>query len=290
MTEEERANKNAVFGAPPVDPRGVPVQTFAERVRSDFNMDIPSEVVPLPSTGLCYPPSHPFHGRESVDIYAMSTREEDILTNAALLKKGTVISELIRSCLVEKRIDSSDLLTGDRNALMVAIRITGYGKDYPAQVTCDSDECQTQFENEFNLLELPIQRLELQPLSVGQNLFEFVLPVTKKLVKFRFLTGRDEEEMIATAAQQKKHNLPSGATNVTTSLLRSLVSVDGIEDRSKLANFVKAMPARDSLSLRTYIRNNEPGIRMRQTVVCPSCEHESEVSMPIGANFLWPNS
>ena len=58
----------------------------------------------------------------------------------------------------------------------------------------------------------------------------------------------------------------------------------------KIAAFVKMMPARDSLALRNYIRDNEPGMVMRQEVSCPSCGHVEEVSMPIGVNFLWPNA
>jgi len=73
-------------------------------------------------------------------------------------------------------------------------------------------------------------------------------------------------------------------------LLYSTVSVDGIEDRGKIAGFVRVMPARDSLALRNYIRENEPGIKMKQDVVCNSCGHSEEVSMPINSTFLWPST
>jgi hypothetical protein len=121
------------------------------------------------------------------------------------------------------------------------------------------------------------------------NLFEFVLPFCKKTVRFRFLTGRDEEEILATAQKQKKLGI-GGDASVTTNLLYSIVSIDGVEDKGKIGNFVRMMPARDSLALRNYIRDNEPGIRMRQDVACPSCGHEEEVSMPIGVSFLWPSA
>ena len=121
------------------------------------------------------------------------------------------------------------------------------------------------------------------------NLFEFLLPYTKKLVRFRFLTGRDEEEIQATAAKQKKLNL-QGESIVTTNLLYSIVSVEGIEDRQKIAGFVRMMPARDSLALRNYIRDSEPGISMKQEVTCAACGHVESVSMPIGISFLWPSA
>jgi hypothetical protein len=253
----------------------------------DFGLDIPVETMPLPSNGLVYPVDSTLHGRETVDIKAMTAREEDILTSKAYLKKGTVITELIKSCLLDKSIDPRDLLTGDRNALMVAIRITGYGSDYDAEIECN--ECSTKAQHKFDLAGLPLKRLQIAPVAQGQNIFEFLLPYSKKIVKFRFLTGRDEEEIVATAEKQKKLGL-SAEASVTTSLLYSIVSIDGVEDRAKIASFVKMMPARDSLALRNYIKDNEPGILMRQETSCPSCGHSEEVNMPLGVTFLWPSA
>lgn len=283
---EEREQRNQIFTGPPagVDPR-IPTTTAAEKVKAEFGLDIPVETVPLPSGGKCYPTTSTVHNRETVEIRAMTAREEDILTSKALLKKGTVISELIKSCLVDKGINPVDLLTGDRNALMVAIRITGYTHEYDAEIECN--ECGTKAPQQFNLAELPLKRLEIEPVQPGLNLFEFKLPYTKKTVRFKFLTGRDEEEIVATADKQKKLGLQTDSA-VTTNLLYSIVSIDGIEDRGKIAGFVRMMPARDSLALRNYIRDNEPGIRMKQETVCPSCGHTEEVSMPIGVSFLWP--
>lgn len=255
--------------------------------RSDFGLDIPVETVPLPSNGRVYSSDSSLHNRETVEIKAMTAREEDILTSKALLKKGTVISELIKSCLIDKSIDPRDILTGDRNALMVAIRITGYGAEYDAEIECP--ECQTKAPHQFDLAALPIKRLEIEPVAQGTNLFEFTLPYTKKKVHFRFLTGRDEEEIVATSEKQKKLGLTS-ETSVTTSLLYSLMSIDGVEDRAKIAAFTRIMPARDSLALRNYIRDNEPGITMKQETTCPSCGHADEVNMPLGVNFLWPSA
>lgn len=284
---EEREQRNQVFaagGAPAHDPR-IQAMTAVEKVKAEFGLDIPVEVVPLPSAGKTYPPTHPLHNKETVEIRAMTAREEDILTSKALLKKGTVITELIKSCLVDRTVNPIDLLSGDRNALMVAIRITGYGAEYDAETTCG--ECGTKAPQQFNLGELPITRLEIEPASPGMNLFEFLLPYSKRTVRFKFMTGRDEEEIVATQERQKKLNLQSD-TAVTTNLLYSIVSIDGIDDRAKIASFVKVMPARDSLALRNYIRNNEPGIVMKQELSCPSCGHSEETSMPIGISFLWP--
>lgn len=267
--------------------RGMPQMSSSEKMKADFGYEIPVETVPLPSNGLVYPVESSIHGSETVDIKAMTAKEEDILTSKAFLKKGTVITELIRSCLVDKTVDPRDLLTGDRNALMIAIRATGYGADYEAEIECD--ECGAKTQRQFDLGALPIKKLSIEPVSLGQNVFEFLLPVTKKTVRFRFLTGRDEEEILATSEKQKKVGITNDSS-VTTNLLYSIVSVDGVGERAKIAHFVKMMPARDSLALRNYIRDNEPGVEMKQETACGSCGHEEEVNMPLGVNFLWPSS
>ena len=288
---EERDSKNAVFtqGQPlpaGVDPR-MPRQTAAEKMRADFGLDIPQEVVPLPSMGKVYAAESPLYGLESVEIKAMTAKEEDILTSRALLKKGTVITELIRSCIIDRSVDPLQLLSGDRNALMVAIRITGYGPEYNVELECA--ECGVKSPHAFDLGALPIKRLEIEPVQPASNLFEYELPYSKKRVRFKFMTGRDEEEIMVMNEKQKKMALGS-ESNVTTNLLYSISSIDGVSDRAKIAAFVKNMPARDSLSLREYIRDNEPGIVMRQDTTCDACGHTEEVSMPLGVTFLWPQA
>jgi hypothetical protein len=286
---EQREMKNSVFtnGQPSgVDPR-MPMQSAAEKLKAEFGLDIPTELVPLPSGGKVYTAGTSLHNQDVVEIRPMTAREEDILTSRALIKKGTVISELIKACLVDRTINTSELLVGDRNAVMMAVRITGYGPDYDVEMECN--ECNVKNKQTFNLTELPIKKLEIDPIIPGQNIFEFVLPQTKKKVHFKFSTGRDEEESSALAEKQKKLGL-GNETGITSSLLQSIISIDGIEDRFKISNFIKLMPARDSLALRMYMKNHEPGVTMKQETVCPSCGNAEEVNMPLGITFLWPSA
>lgn len=294
---EEREQRNQVFAAQQAahaaqqaaqaSNPGFQAVAAAEKVKAEFGLDIPVDLVPLPSKGKVYAEGSSLHGKDRVELRAMTAREEDILTSKALLKKGTVITELIKSCLADKSVNPSDLLTGDRNALMVAIRATGYGAAYDAAVECG--ECGHSANQTFNLGALPILPLELEPRAPGENAFEFLLPKCKKRVIFKFMSGRDEEEIMAIQERQKKMNLPSDNI-VTTNLLFSIISIDGITDRAKISAFVKTMPALDSLTLREYIKKHEPGISMKQEVVCPACGSSSEVSMPIGVTFLWPGA
>jgi len=256
-------------------------------MRDDFGFEVPVESVPLPSNGVVYPTESPLHKRETVDIRAMTAREEDILTSRALIKKGTVITELIRSCLTDKRIQVQDMLAGDRNAIMVALRITGYGAEY--RVEADCPKCNTRSKQEFNLADMPIKRLQADPVTVGQNVFEFKLPVTKKAVHFKFLTGRDEEEINTITERAKKQGAIADSA-VTTRLQYSIVSIDGKTDRSSINGFIRNMPARDSMALRKHIDANEPGIELKGEFDCASCGEQSEVRVPLGASFFWPDA
>ena len=276
------ADRSALFGG--AIPAGIQTRDV---MRDDFGFEVPLESVPLPSNGVVYPPESSLHMRETVEIRSMSAREEDILTSRALIKKGTVITELIKSCLIDKKIYVPDMLAGDRNAIMVALRITGYGAEYAVEADCP--KCNVRSKQEFNLGDMPIKRLQIEPVAKGQNVFEFKLPVTKKTVNFKFLTGRDEEEISTIQERTKKQG--AQADNIVTNRLQfAIVSIDGKTDRSSINGFIRNMPARDSMSLRKFIDANEPGIDMKGNFDCPSCSDVNEVRVPLGASFFWPDA
>lgn len=256
-------------------------------VKDVFGLEVPIENVPLPSRGIIYSPDSPLYGCETLQVRAMTARDEDILMSRAYIKNGTVIQELIKSCLVDKRIDVDEMIAGDRNALMISLRITGYGADYA--VECDCPKCNKSSEQHFNLSQLGIKRLEIDPIAEGSNLFEIQLPVCKKVVRVKFANGYDEKELSQMQERKKKIGIQQD-TNITDRLLNSIVSVQGITDKTKLGMFIKDMPARDSLALRKFLDNNEPGIDMSVHMKCQHCFEESEVKLPMGIGFFWPDA
>jgi hypothetical protein len=276
--------RNEIFGGAEIGNDPIPKRNI---MRDDFGWEVPVETVPVPSQGKVYSHDSPVHQQQTIDIRAMTAREEDILTSRALIKKGTVITELIESCLIDDRVRAKDLIAGDRNALMISIRITGYGPEYKSQVTCPS--CRTTVSHEFNLAELGIKTLDIDPISPGENRFEFMLPVTKKKVEFKFLTGADEEE-ISAETEKMRQLLPDMKTEntVTKRLEKTVLSVDGIVDRNKIQSFVRNMPALDSRKLRKYMADNEPGVDMTTTLECNSCGEFSKIQLPLGTTFFWP--
>ena len=123
----------------------------------------------------------------------------------------------------------------------------------------------------------------------GSNLFEYKLPVTKKNVRVKFLTGQDEADITVQTEGAKKQGA-SGENLITTRLRHSIVSIDGITDKTKISMFIRNMPARDSLMLRRFLDDNEPGIEMKSWMTCPHCLEHSEVRLPLGASFFWPDA
>ena len=252
----------------------------------DFGIDIAAEAVPLPSRGVIYS-NESLQNTEMVEIKPMTAKEEDILTSRAYIKNGTVISKLIKSCLVDKSIDPDDLISGDRNALLIALRITGYGADYTLDINCPA--CGKTNTSTFDLSTLPIKRLQMEPVERGENLFEVQLPVTKKNVQVKFLNGHDEKEMMVINERKKKNGF-NVESAVTDRLARSIISIEDITDKNKINLFVQHMPARDSLALRRFLDDYEPGVDMKSHMTCTHCHEESEVDLPIGATFFWPDA
>jgi len=257
-------------------------------LKEDFGWEVPIELVPLPSRGVLYDPETKLYKKEALKIRAMTAREEDILASTALIKEGTVLDHLITACLKEQGVNSTDLVIGDRNALMIAIRITGYGTDYPVKVNCSS--CSNSNNVDINLGDLEIRRLGIEPVEEGKNLFEYTLPVTKKKVVFRFITMNDERENTLRTKALKTSISGLIGTTVTDSLEMAICSVSGVADKNKIKHFILNMPAYDSRSLRKFIKDNEPGMNMTWDYSCSNCSSENNIGIPITSEFFWPST
>ena len=294
---DKQALKNSVFAARAAHEGAVASSTEGPRpdapisrvqyAKSEFGFEIPVDIIPLPSKGSVYPVGHPFHNQDSVEYRGMTVREEDILTSAALIKKGTVINELIKACLIKKDVDVASLLSGDRNAIMIAIRASGYGRIYSPSFSCP--KCETTANLNIDLAELGIKNLDIDPCIHGENMFNFTLPQSKFEVTFKFLTGADEEEIVSQMTARKKKGMQL-SNLISTRLKSSLVAINGNRDRTAIAKFSEIMPAGDSSALRNFIDDHEPGVDMTIEFTCDSCEHYEEVGIPMDASFFWPNA
>jgi len=262
-----------------------PAATTQPALTLDFST--PTEIVDLPSRGKFYPEPHPLHGEETIEIKFMTAKDEDILTSPTLLKKGIAIDRFIQNVLVDKRINVQSLLSGDKNAILVASRINGFGADYTTKVTCPN--CGTVGEHTFDLAEvqeyLGDNFEDYDITSTEHGSFIISLPKTKFQVEVRLLTNKDENEL----AQQMESNKKSKRleTNLTDQLRKIVVSINGVEDRAMINKAIDALPAFDSRYLRGAYLKIVPGLDMTQHFTCGACGFEKEVDIPMTVDFFW---
>ena len=230
----------------------------------------PTEMVDLPSKGYLYPEGHPL-STGKVEIKYMTAKEEDILTSQNLINNGTVIDVLLKSLIVNKQIDLGDLIIGDKNAIMVAARILGYGKDYP--FTYDGIE----------------NTIDFSKFTKGQNEFHFKLPTSERDVTFKIINGRDDNDVQSEVTAKEKINKNS-SSELTTRLKKMLLSVDGKADRAFINSFVDTeFLSRDSLAFRQHVKSVTPDLDFDTTITDTSGK-EIEVTIPITLRFFWPDA
>jgi hypothetical protein len=171
-------------------------------------LHLPTEIVELPSKGLLYPPDSPLASGK-IEMKYMTAKEEDILSNQNYLKQGTVFDKLMKSLIVSK-INYEDLLLGDKNAILIAARILGYGKDYEVKIThpvTGEDEVVT-----VDLSAVKEKELDESLYTPGLNEFSFTLPQSKNEVTFKILTHKDETLIDQEIKGLKKVNLSGDVT------------------------------------------------------------------------------
>jgi len=257
--------------------------------RSVLDFVTPTEFVELPSEGRFYNTSHPLHRQEAVEIRFMTAKDEDILTSQTLLRKGMALEKFLESVLVDKTIDPGSLLVGDRNAILVAARITGYGSDYETNTSCPS--CGNKAPFSFNLNDSTIytgkEKGDVEVTATDHGTFTTTLPMTKVQAEFRLLTGEDEAFIAKNNARRKKASALE--TNLTTQMARCIVALNDDTDRSIINKFVELMPAFDSRHVRNAIKTVTPNIDLTQIYNCSECGYEQEMEVPFTTDFFWPN-
>ena len=241
----------------------------------------PSEVIDLPSEGRLYPEGHPLKDGK-IEIKYMTAKEEDILTSQNLIKKGVVIDRLLDSLILTNGIKSDDLVLGDKNAIMVAARILAYGPEY----TCEVQNPNTGEKSEESLswADCPFKKL---PEGVTENNFEVELPISKKKITFKLLTGKEEAAIEAELKSSSKIN-SEVKPELTTRLRHTITSVDGDESKPTINNFVQTLLARDSMHLRKEIRKVTPDIELSQEIEVGG--ESVKVDIPLTVGFFWPEA
>jgi len=244
----------------------------------DTQQTFPTEQIELPSKGLLYPEGSPL-ATGVVEMRYMSAREEDILTNQNYLQKGIVIDKLLQSLIVDKSIKYGDLLIGDKNALLIAARILGYGKDY--EVTYNGEK------HTVDLTQLKHKEVDESLFKTGANEFAYTLPSTGVDLTFKLLSHSDEQLIDQEIAGLKKINKDFSA-EMSTRLKYIITSVSGSRDVKTIRHFVdNGLLAVDARALRKHIAKIQPDIELK---FYPESGPEGGVNIPIGINFFWPDA
>jgi len=241
----------------------------------------PSEVIDLPSEGRLYPEGHPLKDGK-IEIKYMTAKEEDILTSQNLIKKGVVIDRLLDSLILTNGVKQSDLILGDKNAIMVAARVLAYGPEYACEVT--NPNTGETLNHTFNLADCPFKTL---PKDITENKFNITLPISKKEITFKLLTGK-EEVMIAEELKSSEKLGTEIKPELTTRLRHTITSVDGDNSQATINNFVQNLLARDSMHLRKHIKEVTPDIELSQEIEIGG--ESVKVDIPMTVGFFWPES
>jgi hypothetical protein len=246
----------------------------------EFQIQAPFDVIPLPSKGLLYPGQNGM-----VKVEYLTAMDENILTSQNLIKSGKVLEYLLERKIKESPVPVDDLLVGDRNAIMIWLRATGYGEMYPVKLTDPGSG--VEFDYEINLSELQNKELPdgVEPDERGE--FSFELPKSKKKIKFKLLTVGDEKSILNRAEKYEKATKSQISNVLTYRLQAQIKEIDGNRDINYIQQFVNMMPAFDSLKFREYSDSIEPGINMSVEVEGPTGTFQAPVT--IGLNFFWPN-
>ena len=234
----------------------------------------PTEMVDLPSKGLLYPEDSPLRAG-SIEMKYMTAREEDILTNSNYIQQGIVLDKLLESLIVTK-INFKDLLVGDKNAILIASRILGYGQDY-------------EFETNGRVHQVDLTTLKDKELPSdvdynNGNDFNFTLPASKDEITFKLLSHGDELAIDQELKGLKKIN-PNGSPELSTRLKYMITSVNGDREKKTIREFVdNELLARDSRALRQEVKRISPDINL--TIQGDGGE---DIAIPINLNFFWPD-
>ena len=262
----------------------------AENDSFSFSYVVPTELIDIPSGGRFYSDGHPVSGKSYIEIRHMTAKEEDMLTSRSLLQKGVALDRVLSSIIIDKSINADTLLVGDRNALIIAARISAYGNEYNTKVTCPA--CGTVQEYNFDLNQQNIYSgsdvEEFVTDTATDGIFTTKLPRTGLNIGFRVLKGSDERRFIEGVEMDRK-NKKVHERNVTRQLLNMIVSVNDNTTNEAVNYVVENLPSVDVRHLRQAYKAASPNVDLTQHFECNNCGHEQDMEVPLNADFFWPD-
>jgi len=245
---------------------------------SEENLKFPTETIELPSKGLIYPEDNPLSSGK-IEMKYMTAKEEDILSNQSYIQNGTVLDKLMKSLIVTK-CNYNDLIVGDKNAIMIAARVLGYGKDYKFEYKGE--------EVEVDLSTLENKEFDENSITKGLNEFQYTLPNSGTEITYKLLSHKDEMAIEAEIKGLKKINKKADPM-ISTRMKQMILSVNGDSERKTVREFVDTyFLAMDARAFRKHIASHQPDVNLLTTVELN--DGEEDVEIPITVNFFWPDA
>lgn len=240
---------------------------------------VPYDIIELPSQGLLYP-----NKKDKIKVEYLTAFDENILTSPNILASGKLIDVLLERKVKDLGFDPKLLLEGDRMAIIIFLRVSAFGEKYIQPIIDPFSK--KVVEGEVDLSTLEQKKLTVKPDENG--LFDFILPKSNKNIKFRLLTGKDEEEIEILDQQIMERSKNEISTKTTLRLERSIMDIDGERDKIKISNILKALPIMDIRNLNKYLLEIEPGINFN--VIARTQGGESvNTFLRINKNLFWPD-
>ena len=278
-------NKERAGIGGPAPQAAAPIANTSNASEQPFSFVVPTEFVELPSKGAFYPLGHPLHNQTTIEIKQMTAKEEDILTSRSLLKQGVAIDRVIQSVIIDKSIDVSSLLIGDKNALVIASRVSGYGNDYNTTVTCPNCDTKQEYSFDLNMAQIVNGGQSNNVIDNGDGTFNTTLPNSQLNVRFKLLNGYDEKRISNNSTTRGN----GGDSLISTQIRAMLVSVNDKGDPETLNYVAQNLPSRDSAFLRKAYKDSAPNIELDQHFGCENCGYEDTMEVPLTADFFWPD-
>ena len=245
---------------------------------SEESFKFPTETIDLPSKGLIYPEDNPLSSGK-IEMKYMTAKEEDILSNQSYIQNGTVLDKLLKALIVSK-VNYNDLIVGDKNAVMVAARVLGYGKDYKFEYKGE--------EVEVDLSTLENKEFDESSISQGVNEFTFKLPTSGTEITYKLLCHKDEMAIEAELKGLKKINKNSDPS-MSTRMKQMILSVNGDSERKVVREFVDTyFLATDARAFRKHVSAHQPDVNLLTQVELS--DGGEDVEIPITVNFFWPDA
>lgn len=223
-----------------------------ERTFNDVDPSLQYDVIQLPSNGQCYKSKV-----DRVPVAYLTAYDENIITSPNLYKDGLVIDFLLKNKVVNSDINVDDLVSGDADAIILFLRATSYGPDFPIVVK-DPDSGE-QIDTVIDLTKLKPKEFKLIGDENGH--FEFTTPLRKDKIKFRYLT-RNQERKLRRVTELEGYGTKSHMLDIERETLLGALSNDKVLNEQEKKNIRSAIATMKNWSKRLSELNDSEYTRI----------------------------